>query len=60
MGGVYIRNMEIPKSCGFCPIVYLTKDGDECYLGAKITEYQKRPDDCPLILLDDKEICTDV
>ena len=48
MAGVYIPDMEIPKSCGFCPIKHLTKDGDECYMGAKVTEYQKRPADCPL------------
>ena len=47
--GVYIKGMEMPKNCGYCPIRHLGGDGDECFLGAKITEYQTRPEDCPLI-----------
>ena len=50
---VYIQGMEMPKSCGYCPIRHLGGDGDECFLGAKITEYQKRPDDCPLLPVPD-------
>ena len=50
---VYIRGMEMPKSCGYCPIRHLGGDGDECFLGAKITEYQTRPEDCPLIPVPD-------
>ena len=50
---VYIKGMEMPKSCGFCPIKHLTQDGDACYLGAKVTEYQQRPDDGPLIPVPD-------
>ena len=46
--GVYI-NMEMPTSCGYCPLRHEARDGDECYLGASLTEYQKRPDDCPLV-----------
>ena len=46
--GVYI-NMETPTSCGYCPLRHEARDGDECYLGASLTEYQKRPDDCPLV-----------
>ena len=46
--GVYI-NIEMPTSCGYCPLRHEARDGDECYLGASLTEYQKRPDDCPLI-----------
>ena len=46
--GVYI-NMETPTSCGYCPLRHEARDGDECYLGASLTEYQERPDDCPLV-----------
>ena len=47
--GIYIKGMEMPKSCGYCPLRHEARDGDECYLGASLTEYQKRPDDCPLV-----------
>ena len=47
--GVYLPNMEMPTSCGYCPLRHEARDGDECYLGASLTEYQKRPDDCPLV-----------
>lgn len=46
---VLIKGMEMPKSCGFCPLRHEARDGDECYLGASLTEYQKRPDNCPLV-----------
>ncbi len=46
--GVYI-NIEMPTSCGYCPLRHEARDGDECYLGASLREYQKRPDDCPLV-----------
>lgn len=46
--GVYLPNMDMPISCGWCPLMHGTCEGDECYVGAKITEYQKRPEDCPL------------
>lgn len=49
MSDILIRGMEMPKSCGYCPLRYEARDGDECYLGASLTEYQKRPDDCPLV-----------
>lgn len=47
--GIYIEGMKMPKSCGYCPLRHEARDGDECYLGASLTEYQKRPDDCPLV-----------
>ena len=46
---ILIKGMSIPASCGFCPLRHTTDDGDECYVGAESTEYQKRPDDCPLV-----------
>ena len=46
---ILIKGMEMPTSCGYCPLRHEAKDGDECYLGASLTEYQKRPDDCPLV-----------
>lgn len=49
MSDILIRGMEMPKSCGYCPLRHEARDGDECYLGASMTEYQKRPDDCPLV-----------
>lgn len=50
MSGIYISGMEMPKSCGTCPIRHMVFHvGDECYLGAKITGYQQRPEDCPLV-----------
>ena len=46
---ILIKGMEMPTSCGTCPIRHMVFHvGDECYLGAKITEYQRRPEDCPL------------
>ena len=47
--GVYIKNMEMPTSCGFCVFEQETGDGCECYVNGCLTEYQKRPDDCPLV-----------
>ena len=41
-------NMEMPKSCGYCPFKYLTMEGDECMFGVAYTTYQGRPKDCPL------------
>ena len=49
MSGVLIKGMTMPTSCGYCPLRHEARDGDECYLGASLTEYQKRPDDCPLV-----------
>ena len=49
MMAILIKDMAMPKSCGYCPLRHEAKDGDECYLGASLTEYQKRPDDCPLV-----------
>ena len=46
---ILIKGMEMPKSCGFCPLRHEARDGDECYLGASLTEYQKRPYDCPIV-----------
>ena len=45
MMAILIKDMAMPKSCGYCPLRHEAKDGDECYLGASLTEYQKRPDD---------------
>lgn len=44
-----INGMAIPESCGYCPFKYRTMEGDECMFNARSTEYQKRPDDCPLV-----------
>ena len=49
MSGIYIPNMQMPKSCGFCPLKMMAMEGDGCAIGARSTEYQKRPDDCPLV-----------
>lgn len=49
MSDILIKGMEMPTSCGYCPLRHEARGGDECYLGASLTEYQKRPDDCPLI-----------
>ena len=46
---ILIKDMAMPKSCGYCPLRHEARDGDECYLGASLTEYQKRPDDCPIV-----------
>lgn len=50
---VLIKGMEMPKSCGYCPLKYCTMEGDECMFNARFTVYQKRPDDCPLIPVPD-------
>lgn len=42
-------NMEMPTSCGFCLFEKHTDDGYECCINRCLTEYQKRPDDCPLV-----------
>jgi hypothetical protein len=43
-------NMDMPKSCGFCPMRYESDIGDACFASSDVvTEYQKRPDDCPLV-----------
>ena len=47
--GIYIKGMEMPKSCGYCPLKYLTMEGDECMLGVADMTYQGRPKDCPLV-----------
>ena len=49
MSDILIKGMEMPTSCGYCPLRHEARDGDECYLGASLTEYQKRPEDCPLV-----------
>jgi hypothetical protein len=46
---ILIRGMEMPTSCGFCMFEQETGDGCECYINGCLTEYQKRPDDCPLV-----------
>lgn len=49
MSGIYIKSMEMPTSCGFCLFEKHTDDGYECCINGCLTEYQKRPDDCPLV-----------
>ena len=46
---VLIKGMEMPTSCGFCPFENHTDDGYECRINGCLTEYQKRPSDCPPI-----------
>lgn len=46
---ILIRGMDMPTSCGFCVFEQENGDGCECYVNGCLTEYQKRPDDCPLI-----------
>lgn len=46
---ILIKGMETPTSCGFCMFEQETGDGCECYINGCLTEYQKRPDDCPLV-----------
>lgn len=58
--GVYIKGMEMPKSCAFCPMfddVYThLSDDDEyvCKLGVNLNYYQYagyEPKDCPLVFV---------
>jgi len=53
MSGIYIPGMEMPASCGFCPFENHTDDGYECRINGCLTEYQKRPDGCPLVPVPD-------
>lgn len=46
---ILIKGMEMPTSCGFCSFEQETEYGYECYINGCLTEYQKRPDDCPLV-----------
>ena len=49
MADVIVKGMEMPKACGCCCFCTLVPDGDECAINcAIVTEYQKRPNDCPL------------
>lgn len=48
---ILILGMEMPTSCGFCVFEQENGDGCECYVNGCLTEYQKRPDDCPLTLV---------
>ena len=49
---ILIKGMEMPLSCGYCPLKQFTlHTGDDCLVGAKETEYQKRPADCPIVEL---------
>lgn len=53
---VAIKCMDMPLSCGYCPLKQFTIGiGDDCLVGAKETEYQKRPTDCPLIEVQTQE-----
>lgn len=46
---VLIKGMEMPQDCGYCIFERHTSDGYECLINGTLTEYQKRPDDCPLV-----------
>ena len=46
---ILIKGMEMPTSCVVCMFEQETGDGCECYINGCLTEYQKRPDDCPLV-----------
>ena len=49
MADVIVKGMEMPKACGCCCFCTMESDGDECAINcAIVTEYQKRPKDCPL------------
>lgn len=51
--GVYIKGMDMPKSCEDCPCAYFTEGAysDECQVTHKhITD--EKPTDCPLIEID--------
>lgn len=46
--GVYIRGMEMPKSCAECPVnMNICKRGYK-YLLAHMELYDQRADDCPI------------
>ena len=52
--GVYIKNMEMPKSCGYCPMLDDYGDYPVCNLTKEQRGYNfpvavKRMDKCPLI-----------
>lgn len=52
--GVYIRGMEMPKSCGYCPMLDDYGDYPFCQLTQEQRGYNfpvavKRMDKCPLI-----------
>ena len=47
--GIYIKGMEMPTSCGECPLMeYDEETGCYCYLTNQYAS-KTRPDDCPLI-----------
>lgn len=49
MADVIVKGMEMPKACGCCCFCTLVPDWDECAINcAIVTEYQKRPKDCPI------------
>lgn len=45
--GVYIRGMEMPKDCIFCPMFHGA--WTMCSVLNKTTSVRGRPDDCPLV-----------
>lgn len=46
---ILITGMEMPTSCGFCPLRYESDIGDACSADINVsTQYQTRPEDCPL------------
>jgi hypothetical protein len=49
--GVYIKGLEMPKSCAECPVnMNICKRGYK-YLLAHMELYNQRADDCPLVLV---------
>lgn len=47
---ITINNMSMPKSCADCRCTFDAFDGStECKLGAKMIDWSKRPEDCPLV-----------
>lgn len=59
MSDILIKGMEMPESCGYCFLRHEARDGDECCFGASLTEYQKRPKDCPLVPVPPHGRCVD-
>ena len=48
---VYIKSMEMPKSCSDCPLMeYDIENGCFCYLTNQYAS-RTRPDDCPLVFV---------
>lgn len=48
---VYIKDLEAPKSCGDCPFWHHCDCGVS--IEVMVCQYDKRPDDCPLVPVPD-------